>query len=110
MGQFSRKLSHILAVMIEACSIALSHAQSEIHKGVGYTKIASVMQLFVVASVVLGVAFGTPLDDYVNKYDPTYRYEETNITFRGDGYTSYYINMTSQTWLSGKLAGSTHLQ
>ncbi|KAL5496935.1 hypothetical protein EMCRGX_G013313 [Ephydatia muelleri] len=58
------------------------------------------MQLFVVASVVLGVAFGTPLDDYVNKYDPTYRYEETNITFRGDGYTSYYINMTSQTWLS----------
>ena len=68
------------------------------------------MQLFVVASVVLGVAFGTPLDDYVNKYDPTYRYEETNITFRGDGYTSYYINMTSQTWLSGKLAGSTHLQ
>ena len=60
------------------------------------------MHLIVVASFVLGVTYATPLDDYVNKYDPTYRYEDTGITFRGDGFTSYYINMTSQTWLSGK--------
>ena len=58
--------------------------------------------LFVLASFVFGVAYATPLDDYVNKYDPTYRYEDTGITVKGDGFTSYYINMTSQTWLSCK--------
>ncbi|XP_045213280.2 autocrine proliferation repressor protein A-like [Mercenaria mercenaria] len=40
---------------------------------------------------------GTPLDDYVNKPDPTYNYEIID-TFQGPGYTLYTINMTSQTW------------
>ena len=44
----------------------------------------------------------TPLDDYVNKPDPTYKYEDLGNPFKGDGYTSYFINLTSQTWLSGK--------
>ena len=44
----------------------------------------------------------TPLDDYVNKPDPTYKYEDLGNPWRGDGYTSYFINLTSQTWLSGK--------
>lgn len=40
---------------------------------------------------------GTPLDDYVYRDDPTYKYEIIG-TFEGDGYTLYNINMTSQTW------------
>ncbi len=44
----------------------------------------------------------TPLDDYVNKPDPTYEYRDLGNPFKGDGFTSYFINMTSQTWLSGK--------
>lgn len=43
----------------------------------------------------------TPLDDYVNKPDPTYKYEDLGNPWKGDGYTSYFINLTSQTWLSG---------
>ncbi|WAQ96729.1 APRA-like protein [Mya arenaria] len=39
----------------------------------------------------------TPLDDYVNKPDPTYKYDILE-TFGGPGYTLYNINMTSQTW------------
>ena len=42
----------------------------------------------------------TPLDDYVNKPDSTYEYRDLGNSFKGDGYTSYFINMTSQTWLS----------
>lgn len=45
----------------------------------------------------------TPLDDYVNKPDPTYKYEDLGNPWKGDGYTSYFINLTSQTWLSGML-------
>lgn len=43
----------------------------------------------------------TPLDDYVKKPDSTYKYEDTGMKLKLDGYTAYYINMTSQTWLSG---------
>ncbi|KAL4239703.1 hypothetical protein ACF0H5_000507 [Mactra antiquata] len=39
----------------------------------------------------------TPLDDYVYKADPTYKYEIIDTT-EGPGYTLYTINMTSQTW------------
>ena len=42
----------------------------------------------------------TPLDDYVNKYDPHYEWKMVNWTFKGDGYTMYCINMTSQKWLT----------
>lgn len=41
----------------------------------------------------------TPLDDYVNRPDPTYSYRLIN-QYRGPGYTLYNINMTSQTWKS----------
>lgn len=44
----------------------------------------------------------TPLDDYVNKPDTTYKYHDLGNSFKGEGYTSYFINMTSQTWLSRK--------
>ncbi|KAH3871994.1 hypothetical protein DPMN_035209 [Dreissena polymorpha] len=41
--------------------------------------------------------WATPLDDYVNRPDPTYSYEIIE-TLQGEGYTLYNINMTSQTW------------
>ena len=47
--------------------------------------------------------FLTPLDDYVNKFDPHYGFIVTNYTYKGAGFTLFCINMTSQKWLSGKL-------
>ena len=43
----------------------------------------------------------TPLDDYVNKPDPTYRYDVIG-KLRGPTYTLYTVNMTSQTWKPGE--------
>lgn len=45
----------------------------------------------------------TPLDDYVNKPDPSYEFRDLGNSVKMDGYTVYYLNMTSQTWLSCKL-------
>ena len=44
-------------------------------------------------------AFGadTALDRYVKKADASYRYEVVRTT-RGEGYTTYVIDLTSQTW------------
>jgi len=39
----------------------------------------------------------TALDRYVKKPDPTYAYRVAN-TMRGDGYTTYIVELTSQTW------------
>lgn len=52
--------------------------------------------------LLLRLVSATPLDDYVNKPDPTYTYTDLGHSFRGDDYTAYFINMTSQTWLSRK--------
>ncbi len=41
----------------------------------------------------------TPLDEYVDKPDPTYNYKLVN-TIKGEGVTTYVVEMTSQTWLS----------
>jgi PhoPQ-activated pathogenicity-related protein len=41
----------------------------------------------------------TPLDDYVAKPDPAYRYELVS-KIPGNGLTTYVIDMTSQRWLS----------
>lgn len=49
---------------------------------------------------VAAVAAATPLDDYCNKPDPTYRYEDTGARLHGQGWTGYVLNMTSQTWLN----------
>ncbi|KAL5017808.1 hypothetical protein ScPMuIL_003530 [Solemya velum] len=52
---------------------------------------------------VVGVCCGaTPLDDYVNRPDPTYAYKEISQT-RGATYTTYILNMTSQTWKSSEV-------
>lgn len=58
------------------------------------------MRLFltaVFATLLLVGGRGTPLDDYVNKPDPSYKYDILQ-TERGSNYTTYYLNMTSQTW------------
>ncbi len=47
--------------------------------------------------LVPAVAADTALDRYVRKPDPTYRYEIIN-TMRNDGYTTYVVDLTSQTW------------
>ena len=51
--------------------------------------------------LVLPLVRGTPLDDYVNEPDPSYNWTVVNVS-RGDNYTLYSINMTSQTWGKGK--------
>ena len=43
----------------------------------------------------------TELDDYVNAPDDTYSYKLI-YEYEGDGFTTYYLNMTSQKWLTGK--------
>lgn len=41
------------------------------------------MALFVVcASMMLSTVLGTPLDDYVNKVDPNYKWFDTHQTFK----------------------------
>ena len=56
---------------------------------------------FLLSSLSAPAVKSTPLDDYVNKPDSSYKYEDLGNPWKGDGYTSYFINMTSQTWLSG---------
>ena len=51
--------------------------------------------VFAIAHVV----FATPLDDYVAKPDPSYKYTVTK-TIEGVGYTGYVVDMISQTWRS----------
>ncbi len=46
---------------------------------------------------VHAIAADTALDRYVKQPDASYRYEVVTTT-RGDGYTTYVIDMTSQTW------------
>ena len=43
----------------------------------------------------------TPLDDYVNRLDLTYNYDVMSRWER-EGYTVHNINLTSQTWKTGK--------
>jgi hypothetical protein len=52
--------------------------------------------------LLAGYATSTPLDDYVNKPDPTYEFRDLGRSVKMNNYTVYYINMTSQTWLSCK--------
>ena len=45
------------------------------------------------------VEFKTPLDKYVEAPDPAYKYELVS-TIPGKGYTTFVLDMTSQTWRS----------
>ncbi len=58
------------------------------------------LSLAILASCIAALSSATPLDDYVNMPDPTYKYELLQ-TQKLTGYTLYTINMTSQKWLDG---------
>ncbi|XP_041364388.1 autocrine proliferation repressor protein A-like [Gigantopelta aegis] len=66
------------------------------------------MLLSPVVVVLLFVFAGVPgvtpsaLSDYVFRPDPNYKYEILR-TIKGEGYTHYVINMTSQKWLTEEL-------
>ena len=47
------------------------------------------------------LVLSTPLDDYVNEYDPNYSFKVVNYTYKGPGFTLFCLNMTSQKWLNG---------
>eukprot|EP01101_Sappina_pedata_P003654 TRINITY_DN1478_c0_g1_i1.p1 TRINITY_DN1478_c0_g1~~TRINITY_DN1478_c0_g1_i1.p1 ORF type:complete len:481 (+),score=186.58 TRINITY_DN1478_c0_g1_i1:121-1563(+) len=48
-------------------------------------------------------SWATPLDDYINMPDDSYKYDVIT-SFRGEGYTVQVINMTSQTWLTTEVS------
>ena len=56
--------------------------------------------LCLLAALSISFAGATPLDDYVNAPDDTYRYEDMGDPYIGDGFRSHFINLTSQTWLT----------
>lgn len=53
-----------------------------------------------------GVNQPTALDRYVQKPDPSYKFELVR-TIPGEGYTAYVLDMTSQTWLTPELVDRT---
>ena len=59
------------------------------------------LAIFLALVGVLTLCEATPLDDYVNKPDPTYSYTVID-KIRGPTYTFYTVNMTSQTWKPSK--------
>lgn len=50
------------------------------------------------ALALIGKAFSTPLDDYVNEPDPHYNYTFIKIQ-QEVGFKVYVLNMTSQKWM-----------
>src|SRR5215831_19081792 len=55
--------------------------------------------LWMLLAALPACAAETALDRYVNKPDPTYAYKIVN-TVKGDGYTAFIVELTSQTWRS----------
>jgi PhoPQ-activated pathogenicity-related protein len=51
------------------------------------------------ACLLLGVVLATPLDDYVNAPDPSYKWV-VNSTIPGATFTAYNLRLTSQTWMT----------
>jgi hypothetical protein len=45
---------------------------------------------------------GTPLDDYVNKPDPTFAWKRIQI-YPFSTHTIHILNMTSQQWFNGMI-------
>ena len=52
---------------------------------------------WVVLAALPAIAAETALDRYVKAPDPTYAYQVVN-TVKGEGYTLYVVDLTSQTW------------
>lgn len=56
------------------------------------TKVVALVLLSLVAA-----SLAAPLDDYVKAADSSFKWEYVN-SIRGNGFTTYNINLTSQTW------------
>ena len=59
---------------------------------------------FLVFVATFVVSTATPLDDYVQRDDGVFSYSEVREPFWGDTSTLYFVNMTSQRWLTGTTA------
>ncbi|XP_062522445.1 autocrine proliferation repressor protein A-like [Corticium candelabrum] len=57
---------------------------------------------FLVFVATFVVSTATPLDDYVQRDDGVFSYSEVREPFWGDTSTLYFVNMTSQRWLTDK--------
>lgn len=58
------------------------------------------VQVAVILNLCVSRVGATPLDDYVNRLDDTYKYDVIDVD-KKFGYTMYTVNMTSQTWKQG---------
>src|SRR3989442_350592 len=61
-----------------------------------FAKISKIAALALLAALP-ACAAETALDRYIKKPDSRYSYRVAN-TVRGDGYTAYVVDLTSQTW------------
>src|SRR2546422_6006511 len=61
-----------------------------------FAKMSSITALALLAALPTCAA-ETALDRYIKKPDSSYSYRVAN-TVRGDGYTAYVVDLTSQTW------------
>ena len=55
---------------------------------------------FLVLFGLIAAVASTPLDDYVWAQDNNYKWEVVGETYYGKGFTGYFLNMTSQSWLT----------
>ena len=78
-----------------------------LHRASGQQALVATVGLFLLALALLTPAPGeepaapkkTPLDDYIAKADPTYSWKLVQ-TIPGDGYTTFVIDLKSQSWRS----------
>ena len=66
-------------------------------------KMYRILFLFVIIISMMDMSGSTPLDDYVNKPDPTFSWKLIR-TYPSSTYTVYVLNMTSQTWFDGSFS------
>jgi hypothetical protein len=61
-----------------------------------------ILLLFVTIVSIIYINDGTPLDDYVYKPDPAFKWKLID-TYPSSTYTVYILNMTSQHWFDGRI-------
>ncbi len=61
-----------------------------------------IVLLFLIIASIISMNYGTPLDDYVNKPDPTFSWKRIQI-YPFSTHTIHILNMTSQQWFNGMI-------
>ena len=59
------------------------------------------LSLLLIILQASSLCLSTVLDDYVSAPDDAYSYRALREPYKGDGFTTYFLNMTSQKWLTG---------